>query len=241
MLDQNFKEGAIVLIDKPYKWTSFDVVRYFSKIVGAKVGHAGTLDPLATGLLVLCTGKLTKQLSTMQADDKEYTGTFILGKSTPSFDLETEVDFSAAINHITEERIKNAASEFIGIQMQSAPLYSAKNIDGERAYYKARRGEKVEVKANEITIHSFDVIATTILEDVIKVQFMINCSKGTYIRAIARDFAIKLDTVGYLDELRRTRSGNFDIANAATMDDIKQKFKFEPKRVVEKQQNENSN
>jgi tRNA pseudouridine55 synthase len=241
MLDQNFKEGAIVLIDKPYKWTSFDVVRYFSKIVGTKVGHAGTLDPLATGLLVLCTGKLTKQLSTMQADDKEYTGTFILGKSTPSFDLETEVDFSAAINHITEERIKNAASEFIGIQMQSAPLYSAKNIDGERAYYKARRGEKVEVKANEITIHSFDVIATTILEDVIKVQFMINCSKGTYIRAIARDFAIKLDTVGYLDELRRTRSGNFDIANAATMDDIKQKFKFEPKRVVEKQQNENSN
>lgn len=241
MLDQNFKEGAIVLIDKPYKWTSFDVVRYFSKIVGAKVGHAGTLDPLATGLLVLCTGKLTKQLSTMQADDKEYTGTFILGKSTPSFDLETEVDFSAAINHITEERIKSAASEFIGIQMQSAPLYSAKNIDGERAYYKARRGEKVEVKANEITIHSFDVIATTILQDVIKVQFMINCSKGTYIRAIARDFAIKLDTVGYLDELRRTRSGNFDIANAATMDDIKQKFKFEPKRVVEKQQNENSN
>jgi tRNA pseudouridine55 synthase len=177
----------------------------------------------------------------MQADDKEYTGTFILGKSTPSFDLETEVDFSAAINHITEERIKSAASEFIGIQMQSAPLYSAKNIDGERAYYKARRGEKVEMKANEITIHSFDVIATTILEDVIKVQFMINCSKGTYIRAIARDFAIKLDTVGYLDELRRTRSGNFDIANAATMDDIKQKFKFEPKRVVEKQQNENSN
>lgn len=241
MLDQNFKEGAIVLIDKPYKWTSFDVVRYFSKIVGAKVGHAGTLDPLATGLLVLCTGKLTKQLSTMQADDKEYTGTFILGKSTPSYDLETEVDFCAAIHHITEERIKNAASEFIGIQMQSAPLYSAKNIDGERAYYKARRGEKVEVKANEITINSFDVVAISVLDDVIKVQFMINCSKGTYIRAIARDFAIKLDTVGYLDELRRTRSGNFDIANAATMDDIKQKFKFEPKRVVEKQQNENSN
>jgi tRNA pseudouridine55 synthase len=241
MLNQNFKEGAIVLVDKPYKWTSFDVVRYFSKIVGAKVGHAGTLDPLATGLLVLCTGKLTKQLSTMQADDKEYTGKFILGKSTPSFDLETEVDFSSPISHLKEEDIIQAAKDFVGVQMQSAPLYSAKNIDGERAYYKARRGEKVEVAANEISINAFEIISINTLEDVIEVLFKINCSKGTYIRAIARDFAIKLNTVGYLAELRRTRSGEFDIVNSVTMDEIKQTFKFVPKRIVEKEKQSNSN
>jgi tRNA pseudouridine55 synthase len=232
MLNQNFKEGAIVLVDKPYKWTSFDVVRYFSKIVGAKVGHAGTLDPLATGLLVLCTGKLTKQLSTMQSDDKVYTGTFILGKSTPSFDLETEVDEQAPVQHITQEAISKAAATFVGTQLQSAPLYSAKNIDGERAYYKARRGEKVEITANEITLHVFDITSVVFQEDVIEVNFAISCSKGTYIRAIARDFAIALNTVGHLANLRRTKSGEFDVANAVTMDEIKSTFKFVPKRLT---------
>lgn len=236
MLEQNFKEGAIVLVDKPYKWTSFDVVRYFSKIIGAKVGHAGTLDPLATGLLVLCTGKLTKQLSSMQSDDKEYTGVFVLGQSTPSFDLETEVDERAAVSHISEEAIQQAAKKFVGTQLQSAPLYSAKNIDGERAYYKARRGEKVEITANEITINSFDVTGVSAHDDVMEVSFAITCSKGTYIRAIARDFAIALDTVGHLASLRRTKSGEFDVANAVTMDEIKSKFKFVPKRLATESQ-----
>ena len=141
MLNQNFAEGAILLVDKPYKWTSFDVVRYFNKIIDAKVGHAGTLDPLATGLLVLCTGKLTKQLSVMQAQEKEYTGTIILGASTPSFDLETDVDITKSVSHILDVDIEKALKEFEGKQNQIAPIFSAKNIDGERAYLKARRGE----------------------------------------------------------------------------------------------------
>jgi tRNA pseudouridine55 synthase len=234
MLDQNFKDGAVLLVDKPYKWTSFDVIRYFKKIVNAKVGHAGTLDPLATGLLVICTGPLTKQLTNMQASDKEYTGKFILGKSTPSFDLETEVDETASVAHITEEEINNAVATFIGKQMQSAPLYSAKNIDGERAYYKARRGEKVEVTANEIEIFTFKVTSISFLDDTIEVDFLVSCSKGTYIRSLARDLGLKLNTVGYLAELRRTKSGEFDVKDAVTMDDIKAKFKFIPKKVEEK-------
>jgi len=224
MLHQNFEEGAIVLVDKPYKWTSFDMVHFFKKIVHVKVGHAGTLDPLATGLLVLCTGKFTKTLSELQAQEKEYTGTFILGASTPSFDLETEIDFRKPISYIKEVDVINVFKTFEGKQNQIAPIFSAKNIDGERAYRKARRGETVDIKPVEIEIKEFEIQEIVFYEDTLEIKFRVLCTKGTYIRGLARDVAEKLNTVGHLSELRRIRSGSFVIENAVTLQDIKNNF-----------------
>ncbi len=230
MLDQDFAEGATLLIDKPYKWTSFDVVGYFKKIVGVKVGHAGTLDPLATGLLVICTGKRTKELPALQADEKEYTGTFLLGASTPSFDLETEIDCNKSVSHINNDEIINIFKEFEGKQNQIAPIFSAKHIDGERSYLKARRGESVDIKPVEIEIKEFELIEVINYENTIEVKFRVLCTKGTYIRGLARDVALKLDTVGHLSSLRRIRSGIFRIEDAITIDDIKKKFNYESRK-----------
>lgn len=221
---ESLKAGAILLIDKPLKWTSFDVVNYVRKSIDVKIGHAGTLDPLATGLLILCTGKMTKQIDSYQGLNKEYTGTIIVGNTTPSFDLETEISETKSIINITDEQIVSLASKFIGIQNQTAPLFSAKKIDGERAYHKARRGEEAEIKAREIEIIEFEILEIKRDLDVIHINFRVLCSKGTYIRAIARDFGLELNNVAYLSNLVRTKIGNYSLQEALTLNDFKTLF-----------------
>jgi tRNA pseudouridine55 synthase len=218
---ESLKTGSVLLIDKPVKWTSFDVVNYIRKSINVKIGHAGTLDPLATGLLILCTGKMTKEIDNFQGMDKEYTGTIILGQTTPSFDLETEISDTKDCSSISNNEIYDLANQMIGAQNQIAPSYSAKKIDGERAYHKARRGEDVELKAREIEIKDFDIIEITRNSDLINVNFRIVCSKGTYIRAIARDFGLKLNNIAYLSNLVRTKIGQFNLSDALTLDAFK--------------------
>jgi tRNA pseudouridine55 synthase len=218
------KEGAILLVDKPIKWTSFDVVNYIRKSIDVKIGHAGTLDPLATGLLILCTGKMTKQIDNYQGMDKEYTGTFIIGQTTPSFDLETEITEHKSTSNISNNNIFDVALQLLGVQNQIAPVYSAKKIDGERAYHKARRGEVVEIKAREIDVKEFEITTIVRESDIIKANFRILCSKGTYIRAIARDFGLKLNNVAYLSNLVRTKIGNYQLKDALTLQDFKVLF-----------------
>lgn len=217
----NFLEGEVLLIDKAYGWTSFDVVnkiRWNLKkkldVKNIKVGHAGTLDPLATGLLIICTGKKTKTIESLMVGKKTYTGTFLVGKTTPSYDLETEFNQEFPTAHITQEALLEVANSIVGVQMQVPPLFSAKQIDGKRAYEFAREGKTMELKANEIEIESFLVTANRFPE----IDFEIICSKGTYIRSIARDFGEKLGSGATLIELRRTKSGTFDLANALTID-----------------------
>jgi tRNA pseudouridine55 synthase len=217
----SLKAGSILLIDKPVKWTSFDVVNYIRKSIDVKIGHAGTLDPLATGLLILCTGKLTKQIDNYQGMEKEYTGTIILGQTTPSFDLETEISDSKDSSSISDIEIRDVANQMIGVQNQIAPSYSAKKIDGERAYHKARRGEDVEIKAREIEIIEFEIIEIFRKNEVINVNFRVVCSKGTYIRGIARDFGLKLNNMAYLSNLIRTKIGQFNLSDALTLDAFK--------------------
>ena len=218
---ESLKTGSVLLIDKPVKWTSFDVVNYIRKSINVKIGHAGTLDPLATGLLMLCTGKMTKEIDNFQGMDKEYTGTIILGQTTPSFDLETEISDTKDCSSISNNEIYDLAIQMIGAQNQIAPSYSAKKIDGERAYHKARRGEDVELKAREIEIKEFDIIEIKRNSDIIYVNFRIVCSKGTYIRAIARDFGLKLNNIAYLSNLVRTKIGQFNLSDALTLDAFK--------------------
>ena len=218
---ESLKTGSVLLIDKPVKWTSFDVVNYIRKSINVKIGHAGTLDPLATGLLILCTGKMTKEIDNFQGMDKEYTGTVILGQTTPSFDLETEISDTKDCSSISNNEIYDLAIQMIGAQNQIAPSYSAKKIDGERAYHKARRGEDVELKAREIEIKEFDIVEIKRNSDIIYVNFRIVCSKGTYIRAIARDFGLKLNNIAYLSNLVRTKIGQFNLSDALTLDAFK--------------------
>jgi len=209
-------EGALLLIDKSYQWSSFDVVkkiRYKLKI--KKVGHAGTLDPLATGLLIVCTGKMTKKINEFQDMEKEYEGELILGKTTPSYDLETEVDHEFDITHITETDIYNASKKFEGVSMQVPPVFSAVKVDGERVYKKARRGEEVELKAKEIFVREFAITSINLPT----IGFRISCSKGTYIRSLVRDFGEALQSGAYMSALRRTRIGDFDVKNALTIDE----------------------
>ncbi|GAA4929302.1 tRNA pseudouridine(55) synthase TruB [Mucilaginibacter defluvii] len=208
-----FAEGELLLINKPYKWTSFDVVgklRNAFKPLKLKVGHAGTLDPLATGLLIICTGKMTKQIDTFQAEEKEYTGTMILGATTPSYDMETEIDQTFNISDISAKDMQAALGQFIGTIQQYPPAHSAIKIDGERLYEKARRGEEVERRAREITIAEFELTRIELPE----VDFRVVCSKGTYIRSLVHDFGAALGNGAYLSRLRRTRSGNFKIEDA---------------------------
>jgi tRNA pseudouridine55 synthase len=209
----SFTEGEMLLINKPYTWTSFDVVgkiRNSFKPLKLKVGHAGTLDPLATGLLIICTGKFTKKIDEFQAQEKEYTGTMILGAGTSSYDLETEVDETFDISHINEEMIRANIPQFIGDLDQFPPAHSAVKVDGERLYMKARRGEIVELKARKVSISQFEITRIELPE----IDFRVVCSKGTYIRSLVYDFGRSLQNVAYLSALRRTKSGDYDVENA---------------------------
>lgn len=216
-----FTEGKIVLIDKPYGWTSYNVVskvrhllKKYKGLKKIKVGHAGTLDPLATGLLVICIGKATKQVNTLIADDKEYIAKLRLGETTPSFDLETQCDQQYPTSHITRERVDRAIIQLLGDQMQIPPLFSAKCIQGKRAYKFARKGVEMELDPVPIRINSMEVIEFELPFLTVK----INCSKGTYIRALARDIGRALESGAHLVELHRTGSGPFSITEAITLE-----------------------
>ena len=210
---QDFADGQLLLVNKPYEWTSFDVVgkiRNSFKPLKLKVGHAGTLDPLATGLLIICTGKMTKQIDTFQAEEKEYTGTMVLGATTPTYDLESEPEAKFDTSHLTDEQIKTATAQFTGDIQQYPPAHSAIKIDGERLYEKARRGEEVELRLRNVTITEFEITRIALPE----VDFRVVCSKGTYIRSLINDFGAALNNGAYMSALRRTRSGNYRIEDA---------------------------
>jgi tRNA pseudouridine55 synthase len=218
----DFQEGFTMLVDKPYKWTSFDAVnklRWNIKqklgVKKIKVGHAGTLDPLATGLLVICTGKNTKLIESFTADEKSYTGTFLVGKTTPSYDLETAFDATFTTGHITAELLEKVSRAFVGVQAQVPPLFSAKQVDGQRAYDIARAGKTIELKPNQVEIIEFQITQNRFPE----IDFFIKCSKGTYIRSIARDFGLALDSGATMIALRRTASGPFKIEDAKTVEE----------------------
>ena len=215
----DFAVGELLLVNKPYKWTSFDVVgklRNSFKPLKLKVGHAGTLDPLATGLLIICTGKMTKQIDTFQAEEKEYTGTLLLGATTSSYDMETEVDQTFDTGNLTDDAIRNACAQFTGDIQQYPPAHSAVKIDGERLYEKARRGEEVELRLRNVTISEFEITRIELPE----VDFRVVCSKGTYIRSLVNDFGKALNNGAYLSKLTRTRSGNFNLNDAWEVADL---------------------
>lgn len=218
---EDFLEGQILLFDKPLEWTSFQLVnkvrwliRTKCKIKKIKVGHAGTLDPLATGLLIICTGKFTKRIEELQGQEKEYTGTFTLGATTPSYDLETEVDQSFTIDHITEEKVREATQNFIGDIDQFPPVFSALKKDGKRLYEFARSGEAVEISARKVHISSFEITRIALPE----VDFKVVCSKGTYIRSLAHDVGKALESGAHLSALRRTRIGKYKVEDSLTLD-----------------------
>ena len=223
MTNYNFYSGEVLLIDKPYTWSSFQAVNKIKHAIKAhpslihegiktkpKVGHAGTLDPLATGLLIVCTGKKTKTINDLMGQEKEYTGTFFLGATTPCYDLEKPVDQTFPTEHITTEVILQAAKAFEGIQMQVPPIFSAVFVNGKRAYELARKGEAVELKSREIDIKVFEITDISMPQ----VDFRIVCSKGTYIRSIARDFGLALGSGAHLTKLCRTRIGDFKLSDA---------------------------
>lgn len=210
-------DGACILVDKPQDWTSFDVVnkirseiKFHLGIKKIKVGHAGTLDPMATGLLIICTGKFTKKLAEYQGLPKEYTGTIRLGATTPSYDAETEPDAFFPVDHITPEKLEIARQSFLGDLEQYPPMYSAIKVDGQPLYKKARKGITVEVKPRPVTIYDFEILQVNMPY----VDFRVRCSKGTYIRSLAHDFGQALESGGYLTALRRTKVGKFDIQKA---------------------------
>ena len=214
---EEFLEGQILLMDKPLGWTSFDLVRKVKNLIRTKynlkkikVGHAGTLDPLATGLLIICTGKFTKKISEIQAQEKIYTGEITLGSTTASYDLETEIDSQYEISHITNELIEDTALLFTGEIYQKPPIFSALKRGGERLYKKARRGEKIEIEARKVNVRSFKINHI----EIPKINFEIKCSKGTYIRSIAHDFGAKLDSGAHLSKLYRTAIGIYTLNNA---------------------------
>ncbi|APG66140.1 tRNA pseudouridine(55) synthase TruB [Tenacibaculum todarodis] len=218
---EDYKNGQVLLIDKPLEWTSFQVVnklRWHIKqqfnIKKIKVGHAGTLDPLATGLLIICTGKQTKNIHEYQGQIKEYTGTFTIGATTPSYDLETEVNEIFSTEHITEDLLHKTTKQFLGKIQQKPPIFSAIKKDGKRLYELARKGETTEIKAREVEITEFEITKI----DLPKVDFRIVCSKGTYIRSIAYDYGIALNSGAHLSTLRRTKIGDFSTENAQSIE-----------------------
>lgn len=223
MTAEDFQNGKVLLIDKPLNWTSFQAVnklrweiRRAFNIKKIKVGHAGTLDPLATGLLIICTGKMTKQIETFQGQDKEYTGTFTLGSTTPSYDLETEIDNTFPTQHITNNLIQETTSKFIGDIEQFPPVFSALKKDGKRLYEYARSGEAVKVNSRTVRISEFEITAINGLN----IDFRVVCSKGTYIRSLAHDFGKALNSGAHLSALRRTKIGSFDVKNAIAPEDF---------------------
>jgi tRNA pseudouridine55 synthase len=196
------KEGGVILINKPYRWTSFDAINRIKKVTGAKTGHCGTLDPLATGLLICCTGKFTKKITDYQQLPKEYTGIIHLGATTPTYDLESEPQDPKPFEHLTEEDIKAATLPFTGNILQTPPIHSAIKKDGKRAYELARKGEEIVLQPRPVKLP--------------EVHFRVSCSTGTYIRSLANDLGAALGCGGYLQELCRTKIGEFDVANALT-------------------------
>ena len=216
---EDFLTGQIILIDKPLEWTSFQAVNALKwairkkfNLKKLKIGHAGTLDPLASGLLIICTGKFTKKIPELQGQVKEYTGTFTLGATTPSYDMETEEDQTFPIEHITEESIQNATRHFLGEIEQIPPVFSALKKDGKRLYELARKGQEVEVEARKIEVLEFEITRI----DLPEVDFRVVCSKGTYIRSLAHDFGKALGSGAYLSALRRTKIGDYNVNNATT-------------------------
>ncbi|MCP2044113.1 tRNA pseudouridine(55) synthase TruB [Pontibacter sp. HSC-36F09] len=218
-MNYNFETGEILLLDKPLTWTSFDVVKKVRNTLRVKkIGHAGTLDPLASGLLILCTGKFTKRIDEIQAQEKEYTGTITLGQTTPSYDLETPVSESKDISHLTPADIQAASDSFVGTIEQIPPIYSAVMIDGKRAYDLARKGKEAEMKPRTVTIKAFEI---TNIEGAV-ISFKVICSKGTYIRSLAHDLGQKLGVGAHLSALVRTRIGEYKLEDALTIEDIQQ-------------------
>ena len=219
-----YNNGQTLLVDKDLDWTSFDVVKKIKNIIKCKkVGHAGTLDPLATGLLIICTGKNTKKINDIQNQDKVYTGEFILGKSTPSHDLETEFNSQKDIKNISSDRIEEVSKRFVGEQLQRPPKFSAVKVNGKRAYRYARDNEEVKIKEKNINIYEFKITEFNLPN----ISFKISCTKGTYIRSIARDFGEKLGCGAVLSKLRRTEIGNYNVENAFKINDLADKLKKE--------------
>lgn len=213
----DFEKGEVFLIDKPYEWTSFDVVK---KIRGTlrikKVGHAGTLDPLATGLLIVCAGKATKRIESYQGMRKEYTGTLVLGKTTPSIDLETDFDSTTDYSHVTNQMLEEALGPLTGSIMQVPPEYSAIKVDGQRAFKMARKKEPVKLEPRPVTVDEFELTKI----ELPSIDFKITCSKGTYIRSLVRDFGIALGCGAYMSALRRTAIGEFSVEQAYALNDF---------------------
>lgn len=214
--DIDFNKGTLLLVDKPFKWTSFHLVNRLKRHIKAKTGHGGTLDPLATGLMIIATGKFTKKLTELTNLSKEYTGTFYLGAVTPSFDLETDPTDFKLLSDLSETEIKAAADSFLGVQEQFPPAFSAVKVDGVRAYKLARKGEQPDIKSKSIEIFEFEITKV----DLPKVDFRVVCSKGTYIRTLANDFGQKLGVGAYLSELRRTKIGDYHIEDAWQADKL---------------------
>ena len=228
MTAEDFLEGQILLIDKPLTWSSFQAVNKLKYILKRKynlpkkfkIGHAGTLDPLATGLLIVCTGKFTKRIAEIQGQAKEYTGTFTVGATTPSYDLETEVDATFPIEHITPELIQETVKQFLGEIDQKPPIFSAIKKDGKRLYEHAREGSEVEIAFRKTTIHEFEITKF----DLPKIEFRVVCSKGTYIRSLAFDFGKALNSGAHLSVLRRTKIGEYSVTESISPDEFEKKY-----------------
>lgn len=228
---QEYLDGQVLLIDKPLKWSSFQAVNKLKYLlinkVGLpkkfKIGHAGTLDPLATGLLLICTGKFTKRISELQGQAKEYTGTFYIGATTPSYDLETEIDQTYPTEHIDETLIQETVKKFLGEIDQKPPIFSAIKKDGVRLYEHARAGETIEIESRKTTIHEFEITRITLPE----VDFRVVCSKGTYIRSLAYDFGKAMDSGSHLTVLRRTKIGDYDVKDAIDITLFEESLKTE--------------
>ena len=226
-----YEEGQVLLINKPFEWTSFDVIRKIRNLIRTKkVGHAGTLDPLATGLLIICTGKFTKKINEYMAQEKEYTGTFTLGATTPTYDLESKPENFKSIENISAEIIRAATKNFIGEIFQIPPAHSAIKIEGKRSYELARQGKEVKIEPRKIRIKEFEITKI----EMPAVQFRVVCSTGTYIRSLANDFGNALNCGAYLSELCRTRIGEFTLKSAKTIQEFEHDLiltgKDEPKK-----------
>lgn len=225
---EDYLNGQVLLIDKPLKWSSFQAVNKLKYILKNnlglpkkfKIGHAGTLDPLATGLLIVCTGKFTKIISEIQGQAKEYTGTFHVGSTTPSYDLETEIDAVFPTDHITAGLVQETTTQFLGEIDQKPPVFSAIKKDGKRLYEHARAGEEVEIASRKTTIHEFEITRIALPE----IDFRVVCSKGTYIRSLAYDFGLALHSGAHLTALRRTKIGNYDVKDAITPEQLENQF-----------------
>ena len=223
----SIEEGEVFLIDKPLNYTSFQVVKKLRNILKnkfnlnkLKVGHAGTLDPLASGLLIICTGRMTKQISDFQNLDKEYVGTMSIGSTTPSYDLETKIDKTFSTDHINENLLNKIKDNFIGTIDQVPPIFSAVKKNGKRLYEYAREGKKIDIESKKITINKFDLKRICIPQ----IDFEVNCSKGTYIRSLINDFGKELNSGAHLISLRRTKIGSFSINSSKTLDEFIEKF-----------------